>query len=363
MSWSYELAIKAAIKRLWDSLRGFNILFIILIAIWCTDCKENKKSNLIILNNDNIEVGILPEVGGRVVLLRKPGYKNILKADENLWVNPEKHKPKISAFSDFKAFNGHIAWVGPQSDWWSNQDINKVRRDNKADWPPDPYLIYGNYEIISKEDDYIKMIGPSSPVSGVRLINEITIESRGTVKFTVTAENIRDKNVRLDLWMNTRLDGFAKGYVPIDENGILKLVKSENETNEVTPYRIEENYFYFNPSIPQHPRREQVQEVHLDPTAGFIAGFSERQMLIIRFEKLNKQLIHPEHGPVELYNFINEKGDDTLLELEVHSTYRMLLPGETMSFTETWELTPYNGDTNAANQIKYLQLYENRIKK
>ncbi len=29
--------------------------------------------NLIILSNKNIEVGILPEVGGRIVLLRKPG--------------------------------------------------------------------------------------------------------------------------------------------------------------------------------------------------------------------------------------------------------------------------------------------------
>lgn len=358
MNWIFNLAIIIKVKRVWYSLRGFKTLSVILIAILCVDCKENKKGSLIILSNDNVEVGILPEVGGRVVLLRIPGYKNILKADEHLWVNPEKHKPKISAFSDFKAFNGHIVWVGPQSDWWTYQDINKVRRDNKADWPPDPYLIYGSYDIITKEDDYIKMIGPASPVSGIRLINEILIESRGAVKFTATAENIRNGKISLDLWMNTRLDGFAKGYVPINENGILELVKSESETSEVTPYRIEENYFYFNPSIPQHPRCEQVQEVHLDPMSGFIAGFSERQVLIIRFEKLNKQLIHPEHGQVELYNFVNEKGDDALLELEVHSAYQTLLPGETMFFTETWELTPYNGDTNTNNQIKYLQLCE-----
>ena len=78
---------------------------------------------MIILSNDQVEVGVLPEVGGRVVLLRKPGLQNILKSDERLWVDAEKHKPEISAFSDFKAFNGHIVWLGPQSEWWIHQDI------------------------------------------------------------------------------------------------------------------------------------------------------------------------------------------------------------------------------------------------
>jgi len=357
----YYLDIRTRIKRLWDSSRGFNILFIILIAIFFTGFNQNKKSNLIIISNENVEVGLLPEVGGRIVLLRKPGYNNILKADKRLWVNPEKKKPEISAFSQFKAFNGHIVWIGPQKEWWTNQDINDFRRDNKADWPPDPYLIYGNYDIIIQEDDYLKMIGPESPISGVRLIKEISIDNIGVVTFTVTAENIRDESVCLDLWMNTRMDGFARGYVPVDDNGILELVKRENKTIEVTPYKIESGYFHFNPSIPKKPKREQVQEVHLDPSEGLIAGFSEGQMLIIRFEKLRKQLIHPEHGHVELYNYVNEKGDDTLLELEVHSAFRTLLPGETMSCTETWELIPYRGDRNGNNHINFLRQYRGKM--
>ena len=337
---------------------GFKILPVILIAILCLDCSGIKRDNLKILGNNNVEVGILPEVGGRIVLLRKPGYKNILKSDERLWVNPEQHKPEISAFGDFIAFNGHIVWVGPQRDWWTNQAINISRRDNKADWPPDPYLIFDNYDIIVDKADYIKMVGPASPVSGVRLTKEISIESTGTVKFTATAENIRNENVSLDLWMNTRLDGFARGYVPIDEKASPAFVQSESEIREVTPYRIEQGFFCFNPSLPKPPKHEQVQEVHLDPSAAFIAGFSERQMLIIRFEKVRQELIHPAHGQVELYNYVNDKGDDTVLELEVHSPYQTLLPGETMSFSETWELTSYDGNPDAASQIAFLKLCE-----
>jgi len=329
----------------------------VIVFILYINCCNTWKNDIIILRNDNVEVGILPEVGGRVVLLRKPGMKNILKSDERLWRAPNRYKPEILAFSDFRAFNGHIVWMGPQSEWWIHQDINEARRNRKAVWPPDPYLIYGKYKIISKSNASIKMAGPVSPVSGVRLFKEISIDSSGVVTFMATAENIRKESVSWDLWMNTRFDGFARGYVPIEENGIQEFVKSENKTSEVTPWKIENNYFTFCPSRPEKPKTEQVQEVHLKPSIGFIAGFSERQVLVIRFEKLDQSLIHPEHGQVELYNFVNETGKDRLLELEVHGAYCTLAPGETMTMTENWELLPYNGEANAAAHIEYFEKY------
>ncbi|OGU35407.1 MAG: hypothetical protein A2068_01440 [Ignavibacteria bacterium GWB2_35_6b] len=78
-------------------------------------------------------------------------------------------------------------------------------------------------------------------------------------------------------------------------------------------------------------------------------------MLLIRVDKLDQNLIHPNHGLVELYNYTNEKVDDNLLELEVHGAYKTLAPGEMMSLTETWELYHYNGGTNTTNQIKFLK--------
>ena len=333
-----------------------NIKFLILwlAVLFCTIYSQNDK-NLIILGNKNIEVGILTEAGGRIVILRKPGFKNILKSDSSLWIDPQKHINRISAFSDFIAFNGHITWVGPQSEWWIYQNLNMDRYNSKADWPPDPYLIYGSNEIISRSDTSIIMVGLKSPVSGLRFLKEISINSSGLVKVTTTAENIRDENVSWDLYMLTRLDGFAQAYVPVDENGILKLRFKEDDTREVTPYEIIDNYFTLAPSVPTKPKKEQEQEIHLYPSAGFIAGFDEHQMLLIHFTKLDKKQIHPEHGLVELYSNINENGDERLLELEVHSVYKTLAPGETMSLTETWEVFPYNGNSNPEEQIKFLK--------
>ena len=327
---------------------------VLIIMCYC-GYAENDQADLIRLKNDSIEVGILAKVGGRVVLLRKPGLENVLKADESLWVNPEKQKPEVSAFGDFKAFNGHIVWVGPQSDWWINQDLNPERRDSKADWPPDPFLIFGDYEIIKMADDYVKMAGPASPVSGVRLIKEISLSPDGIVNFSVTAENIRSVPISLDLWMNTRLDGFARGYVPVEGAGNAKFIYTDSESREATAFKIDQGFFYFNPHAADPQPDEQVQEVHLDPAAGFIAGFSAAQMLIIRFEKLDRNLIHPNHGQVELYNYINAAGHENLLELEVHSAYRELLPGETISYAESWQVFSYAGKLDPEDQIRFLK--------
>jgi hypothetical protein len=282
---------------------------------------------------------------------------NVLKADERLWHDPEEHKPEISAFSDFKPFYGHIVWVGPQSEWWVHQDVNEKRRITKAVWPPDPYLFYGKFDIIHKSDSSIKMRGPASPVSGVRLFKEISIDNTGIVTLTATAENIRAENVSWDLWMNTRFNGYARGYVPIGKDGVLELVIREDETREITPYSIEDGYFTFRPSVPEQPKSEQVQEAHLHPSEEFMACFGAQQMLLIRFEKLDQHLIHPQHALVESYSFVNEIGDDGLLELEIHGAYRTLAPGETMSLTETWELLPYEGNDNIKDHITYLQYH------
>ena len=330
--------------------------FVFTVIVVCSSCNNNQNSSgLIILSNSKIEVGILPEVGGRIVLLRKPGFKNILKSDEKLWQNPEKQKPKVSPFSDFKAFNGHITWVGPQKEWWLHQTLNEERKKTKVDWPPDPYLIYGQNEIINRTDTSIKMIGPESPISGVRLFKEISINSSGIVTVTTIAENIRKENISIDLWMLTRMDGFSQTYVPIEENGLLELVQKGTEEVEPTPYKILDKYFTFSPALPSKPKAEQIQEAHLYPSVGYIAGFNNRQVLVIRFNKLDKTIIHPDHGLVELYNYINENGDDTLLELEVHSAYKTLSPGETMSLTEKWELHAYNGEANSSQQIEFLK--------
>lgn len=330
------------------------VLFLLINLIFFSGCKDIQPSQLIILRNNHIEVGVLPEVGGRVVFLRKPGLPNVLKSDSLLWTDSKAHKPAISPFSGFKPFNGHIVWIGPQKEWWAHQDLNPERREHKSDWPPDPYIIYGHFEITVQNDTLIKMVGPDSPVSGVRLEKEISITQAGIVTFTATLVNSIDKEVSWDIWMNTRLDGFAKCWVPVSEDGILDLMKKDTERTEATPYEIDSGFFTYLPSIPGAGHQEQVQEARLNPSAGYMAGFNNGQMLLIRFDKLDQNVIHPNHGQVELYSYVDRSGKDTLLELELHGPYKTLTPGESISLTESWQLFPYDGDNTSEAQLRFI---------
>lgn len=51
---------------------------------------KTKNDDLIYLRNNDVEIGILPEVGGRIVICRLTGFDNILKSNEKLWSNSKK---------------------------------------------------------------------------------------------------------------------------------------------------------------------------------------------------------------------------------------------------------------------------------
>ena len=168
------------------------------------------------LQNGGTVLGILPDVGGRIVFLSADGSPNILKSDSSLWNEPESERPVPGYNSEFKAYNGHIVWVGPQSQWWAHQEGNQARKKSKANWPPDPWLIYGKYEILAQSDTSIKMMSPYSEISGLRLIKEVRVEDDGSVFFQVEGINYNRLPVSWDLWLNTRVDGYSMAYVPVN---------------------------------------------------------------------------------------------------------------------------------------------------
>lgn len=288
-------------------------------------------SNLVWLVNDKIEVGILPEVGGRIVVLRKPGGMNMLKSEALQWQPPW---PEISLQAGFIPYNGHIVWLGPQQKWWARQDLNDQRKNRQADWPPDPYLIYGHYKITKSDSNSLEMTGPVSPVSGVKLIKRVTISETGDVIFHASAVGTRETSVAWDLWMNTRMDGFNKAYVPVTGRENLYFRYTETDRLEPTPFEIIGGYFTFLPSMPI--KGEQVQEVHIHPSTPLIAGVKNGNMLLIQFELIEKNTCSPGHSQVEIYNSVAPAGN--LLELEVHGQYAEISYRDTLSMEIKWTI-------------------------
>ncbi len=340
-------------KSYWSEyLKLITIFLIIATMMGCNEAallKKNKR--LITLKNSQIEIGIIPHLGGRIVVLRKPGMNNILKSDSAQWNDPLA-RPEISAFSDFKAFNGHIVWLSPQSEWWIKQDINLERRDSKAIWPPDPYLIYGNYQITERTDTSLTMVGPASPISGVQLTKKVLINSQGVVTFETSAKNIREQPISWGLWFNTRLDGFARCYLPANESDLRKLAVTGDENETPLPYAFTQGYFTFLPPALSNASSKYVQKAFLIPKENFMVGFSEGQAIKISFEGVPPAQIHPDQAPVEIYNLIS--ASETLLELEVHGPYQTFQPGESIRMAETWQLFKYDGETTPQAHIAFI---------
>lgn len=340
-----------------------NILFVMLVLALVAGCKSNNMSkkekkdataSLIMLSNDHVEVGLLSEAGGRVVLLRQPQKENVLKSDPVLWDSAKLKKTGISINNKFIPYNGHIVWLGPQSEWWVHQSLHAERKKNRSPWPPDPYLVASNY-VVNESPDRIVMTSPESKVSGISLTKEVSIDHEGSVLFSVTGKNTRDSVMGWDLWLNTRLPGRARFYVPVGNDGIMNISSEVNQEKDTMAYSIEQGFFTFYPEKPSEGKQNRVAKAFLYPAKNFMVAFNNQQALIIYFSLHPKEVIHKEQALIEIYNQVGNGQDNHLLELEYHAPYEKLQPGEEMKTSETWKLMEYTGNDNTEEHIAFIK--------
>lgn len=334
--------------------KNLTIIALALFSLNISGLKGQDRGELLTLRKGDLRVGILPDVGGRIVLLTRVGGENLLKSDKDLWHERLSERPEVGKRTEFKAYNGHIVWLGPQSQWWTQQDVHWWRCRRGAQWPPDPYLIFGTYRLLEQTDSSVVMQSPDSPITGVRLTKVVQLLSGGEVRLTVVAENIRSESVSWDLWFNTRFRGYDRCYVPLRSSDNLRLDHPGDELSEPVGYQLKNNFFTFLPDKPSAGKSQQVSKAFIYPDSAYIAGFSGSQALIIRFEHHSAEEIHPEQGLVEIYNNLKNNEESSLLELEYHAPYRELMPGGTMTATQHWQVLPYDGEKSPEAHCRFL---------
>jgi hypothetical protein len=309
---------------------------------------------LLILENSHLVVGILPRVGGRVVLLRRTDGANVFLTDPAQWDQPEEEIPVASPTTEFVAYNGHIVWVGPQGEWWNHQTVNPARQGG---WPPDPYLVYSDYQVTERSRTHVKMVGPESPVCGLQLTKEITLLDDKVV-FKVTGANIRDEKVSWDLWPNSRFVGESPSYVPVASEDDIRIDFHpwEPESQGKLPHEIVDGFFTFRvlDGIPAG-RTDLVAKAFINPSEGVLAAFVGGDVFLKRVDIVPPEQTHPGQAFAEVYNNIHVDTGKSLLELEIHGAYRTLAPGESMEIVETWEVLPYEGESTPAAHVTFLR--------
>ena len=308
---------------------------IVLLLIFTIKAYGQQK--VIYLENEFIKAGFLPDVGGRMVFLAPVGEANFLLSDSTLWNESPTERIEPKASSPFKAYNGVVTWLGPQSDWWTRQDILPDKKARADLWPPDPFLIYSNFKVVKHTATLLEMQGPESPVSGVQLFKRFELVEN-TIKMEVVAENIRDEELAWDLWSNARFPATTIFRVPVGNENDVRIKALENDRTDTMRYQFRKGYFTFLTEYPSNSKQQRISKAFIYPAFGQILVINQMWNLTIQFDRVDKEKIHPEQALVEVYNCLSKDGRSDILELEHHSAYQVLQPGESMRLAEVWTI-------------------------
>lgn len=322
-------------------------------CIWICLCSlsSNAESPLreLTLSTDKLDVRLTPDAGGRILFLGLKGGGNFLKS------NPEIAQPdEINENSGFIPFFGHEVWFGPQSQWWLHQSMNSKRKEFKAAWPPDPFSSLSANQIVEKSANKIVMALKPSPINGLAVEKTFALVDGNPhqLDLLVTARNARNEKVSWDIWFNSRSFASTRIFAPVEESVEVKRL----DWQAPVPYTIEQGLLSLNRSPIAAGKSRIMGKVMFQPSEGWFAAFNAKQLLIVQFPWQPLEKIHPEQGQLEFYmehNPADESRD--VLEMEVHSAYQTLVPGETMQARERWTLLEYSGDESIDAQRKFLR--------
>jgi hypothetical protein len=311
--------------------------------------KAGKGMERIEITNGRIVVGVLPPLGGRIVELKTTDGPNLFDSDPRFWRPPF---PPPSLDTPFAPWNGRIVWVGPQSGFWSQQEL---KPGLKAGWPPDPFNEAGRFEVVEQAKTRLRLLGALSPVTGLAFEHEIEITGERNVRMKTTATNGRTTPVSWDLWPNTRVRPEGFPYVQLDpaQKPRLDVPKPGQGAAGACPDKEVGGWFSLPPGCePVPPQQRLWTKAFLQPAQGLIAYFHGTQLLLIRSALVPKDELHPEQAFVELYRGAGPQA--TILELEMHGAYRTIVPGASASIEQTFEILDYDGPATAEAHVARL---------
>jgi hypothetical protein len=328
---------------------------ILLILIIPFSMSASAAVNRIVLSNNALKVEVTPDIGGRLLSVSLLGHENFLKVGVPVVDAPS---PQVDPFAEHIGYLAHEMWVGPQSQWWRQQAINKARLAEKAVWPPDPYLVLAKNQAVTATAAEVVLRSPASPVSGVQMEKSYRLDEKHPNRLCLEAslQNVRDTPVSWDIWFNTRVTPETQVYVPVAAMEDVRVNNIEDEHHGPLAFELQEGMFQLNarPAPANKPGRRG--KLLIQPSHGWLAGFRDGQAFIIQFEHRPVGDIHPEQGQVELYlEYDNVNSDLRLLELEVHAPYRLIEPKANIKAKEYWTLLPYGGENSRSAHLAFLR--------
>jgi hypothetical protein len=148
------------------------------------------------LERGDLRLGLVPELGGRLLSVRHRGVELLWRDTELLDDDLRgEYAPNAGRMGDWVNYGGDKTWPAPQG--WDGPD----------QWPgpPDPILDSGPYTAVV-DGDTVTMTSAPDPRTGLRFTRAITILDDG-YELRLTAGNTSSRRVRWALWNVTQLPG------------------------------------------------------------------------------------------------------------------------------------------------------------
>lgn len=322
---------------------------------------------IIKLKAGGVEAWINLNVGGRLVFFGKEGGENMIKADKSLLEETVQSEIIPDAFTDFVQYYGQEVWIGPQTQWWRHQSINMERRNSPINWPPDPYVSFGKFEVVEKSDSHLVIQGCVSEVSKLSLKKEFVMNDNGLIYCSVEATYHGDGETTIDLWNIVRVAGENE----IRIYGNLKEIDGPTHPFEKKAMGKDENAkFPYYTFCPDEMAKDSVApeigwggdgqvhsgKFHMNMYLGMIESINRRRgdSLIMGFPISHANINgEPEpftpseyHSVGEVYCYHTLDKETSMYELECHDGEVTLKKGESTSTTITLFIAGANGFVN-----------------
>lgn len=317
------------------SVRLLLLILVGVVGLAAADGDEHLR----FLRNDRIEVGILPQAAGRVVVLRHPGGINALASEPAAWADvPEP------AYKVYAGIGGHMTWVGPQSRWWAQQDLTDQFWPS---WPPDPWLTLARATVEGDEDHLVATV-PASPISGIDLRKTYRLDGN-RIHLRTVGTNRSDRVVSWGLWSNLHPRPAWDAFVLLGDKGRIEL--RSTSTAKIPTAALPQEYLGDVLALPAEGPIPYQGKLYLNDTVPALCAIGDGLGLMITTAGVPTSEIAPDQARLEIYRKRDAGGP--FLELEHHGAYRDLQPGDEIVLEETWILNAYDGGPALADRAAW----------
>lgn len=281
------------------------------------------------LTNGEIELGIAPEIGGRIISLQVQGeellYVDQSRLGETFDLGYLDNLSRDKTAFGFRLWGGDKTWVAPEKNWI-------------AGIPP-LHLDAGKYEAVIQGHS-IRMTSPVDQETGLQIIRSVSMSEDGTVLLNQHFFNRGKHAISCGIWDVTQLLHPFHVYFPVSIKDLkpdMRFIASVREKD--TLIQQQGDWVKIRCEKPLQFK----YGCHIYPgVAMALREQANHTIVMARYFFIDPQAKYPHDDMVEVYN----SDHYPYLELEILAPLIPLNPGDQTTHQQQWQIKKYNGKVN-----------------